>query len=96
MRPACNRILILAGKEICVKPKPSRLNSGAASSLLFGGYWSSFQGMKWLGCDFNQSPLSGTEIMNECSYSCILPICQSGVDRHNFFIHPCSRKNVTQ
>jgi len=91
-RPACNRILILAGDEIFIKSKTSRLNAGAPSSLLFGRYWGSFPGIKWLGRDVNHSPLSGTEVMNECSYPYILPICLNGVDRHNFFIHPCSRK----
>jgi len=95
MRPAYNKILILVGEEIFIKSKTSRLNSGAPSSLLFSGYWSSFPGIKWLGCDVNHSPLSGTEVMNECSYPCIFPICLNGVDRHNYFIYPCSRKKVT-
>jgi hypothetical protein len=49
------------GKEIFSSPKPFRPVIGPIQ-LLFNGYWGSFPGVKWQGCEVGHShPTSGEE-----------------------------------
>jgi hypothetical protein len=46
---------------------------------LFGVYWGSFSGVKWLGHDGNHSLLSGVEVKNEWSCTFAPPVLVLGV-----------------
>jgi hypothetical protein len=67
------------GKRFPLLPNSPDLLWGTPS-LLFGGCWGYFLGVKQVGCDVDCSPLSGAEVKNKWSYTCAPFVCFHGVD----------------